>query len=184
MAKGALNRSTQIGLFSIWPRLSASFGRRIRCCLPSSQRKSTLRTALLQGGRQRRSIAQWKELRRCTTTEVKALLAEQKPVPAIKKLSRAMVEDPQHPAYHELLRKAVAQRRKLRLKGNINDPWADLPDDLKQESLQLEAFSAYVDELEHLFDKAGIPPLMAPPPPRERKARKSKVESAQASIEE
>ncbi|MFM7512488.1 MAG: hypothetical protein ACKO3F_03830, partial [Cyanobium sp.] len=109
---------------------------------------------------------------RRTTAEVKAHLAEQQPVPAIKKLTRALLEDPQHPAYHELLKKAVEQRRQRRIKAGRKDPWDELPKDLKQEALQLEAFSAYVDELEQLFDKAGIPPLSAPPPPEERQARK------------
>jgi hypothetical protein len=106
---------------------------------------------------------------------VKACLAEQKPVPAIKKLTRALLEDPQHPAYHELLRKAVELRRQLRIKVGRKDPWAELPHDLKQEALQLEAFSAYVDELEQLFDKAGIPPLSAPQPPLKRQARRGRA---------
>lgn len=126
------------------------------------------RARLLPAGGQKRTLAQWKELRRRTAAEVKAHLAEQQPVPAIKKLTRALLEDPQHPAYHELLKKAVEQRRQRRLKPGQQDPWAELPKDLRQEALQLEAFSAYVNELEQLFDKAGIPPLSAPPPPDQR----------------
>lgn len=135
--------------------------------------KSAARATLLPGGDQKRTLAQWKELRRRTTAEVKAHLAEQQPVPAIKKLTRALLEDPQHPAYHELLKKAVDQRRQRRIKAGAKDPWAELPKDLKQEALQLEAFSAYVDELEQLFDKAGIPPLSAPPPPEQGQAKKT-----------
>ncbi|MFU8885020.1 MAG: hypothetical protein ACNA8O_06140 [Cyanobacteriota bacterium] len=136
------------------------------------KRKPSACAALLPGAGQKRSLAQWKELRRRTTAEVKAHLAEQQPVPAIKKLTRALLEDPQHPAYHELLKKAVEQKRQRRIKAGRKDPWAELPKDLKQEALQLEAFSAYVDELEQLFDKAGIPPLSAPPPPDQRQAGK------------
>ena len=135
--------------------------------------KAAARATLLPGGDQKRTLAQWKELRRRTTAEVKAHLAEQQPVPAIKKLTRALLEDPQHPAYHELLKKAVDQRRQRRIKAGAKDPWAELPKDLKQEALQLEAFSAYVDELEQLFDKAGIPPLSAPPPPEQGQAKKT-----------
>ncbi len=126
---------------------------------------------LLPGAGEKRSLAQWKELRRRTTAEVKAHLAEEQPVPAIKKLTRALLEDPQHMAYQELLKKAVEQRRRRRIKAGRQDPWAELPKDLKQEALQLEAFSAYLDELEQLFEKAGIPPLSAPPPPDQRQTK-------------
>lgn len=142
--------------------------------------KANARATLLPGAGQRRTLAQWKELRRRNTAEVKAHLAEQQPVPAIKKLTRALLEDPQHTAYHELLKKAVEQRRQRRIKAGSKDPWAELPKDLKQEALQLEAFSAYVDELEQLFDKAGIPPLSAPPPPEQRQAKKRSRSKAEA----
>ncbi len=164
-----------------------SFWSRVRSWVPSINilgkkegRNSALRnksagSLALRGIGEKRSLAQWKELRRRTTAEVKAHLAEEQPVPAIKKLTRALLDDPQHHAYHELLKKAVEQRRQRRIKAGRKDPWAELPEDLKQEALQLEAFSAYVDELEQLFDKAGIPPLSAPPPPEQRKAAKDKA---------
>jgi hypothetical protein len=163
---------------SLWSRLAAPFKQLLGRRRKPGKGKSAARAALLPGGGQKRTLAQWKELRRRTTAEVKAHLAEQQPVPAIKKLTRALLEDPQHPAYHELLKNAVEQRRQRRIKSGRKDPWAELPKDLKQEALQLEAFSAYVDELEQLFDKAGIPPLSAPPPPDERQARKGKVKGA------
>jgi len=139
------------------------FGR--RGSKKASRRPKAAKSAVLQGLAQKRTLAQWKESRRRITAEVKAHLAEQQPVPAIKKLTRALLEDPQHPAYQELLRKAVEQRRQRRLKAGRKDAWAELPVELRQEALQLEAFTAYVDELEQLFDRAGIPPLSAPPPP-------------------
>lgn len=157
---------------SLWSRLAAPFKRVFGRAKGVGKRKPSACAALLPGAGQKRSLAQWKELRRRTTAEVKAHLAEQQPVPAIKKLTRALLEDPQHPAYHELLKKAVEQKRQRRIKAGRKDPWAELPKDLKQEALQLEAFSAYVDELEQLFDKAGIPPLSAPPPPDQRQAGK------------
>lgn len=134
---------------------------------------------LLPGAGRKRSLQEWKELRRSTATEVKAHLAAEQPVAAIKKLTRALLEDPQHPAYHELLKKAVEQRRQRRLRAGRRDPWAELPRDLREEALQLEAFTAYVDELEQLFDKAGIPPLCAPPPPGRRQTQSAA--GAQAS---
>ncbi|MBM5825617.1 MAG: hypothetical protein FJ054_09715 [Cyanobacteria bacterium M_surface_10_m2_119] len=163
---------------SLLSRLASPFKRLLGLGRKPRKGKPSARAALLPGGGQKRTLAQWKELRRRTTAEVKAHLAEQQPVPAIKKLTRALLEDPQHPAYHELLKKAVEQRRQRRIKAGRKDPWAELPKDLKQEALQLEAFSAYVDELEQLFDKAGIPPLSAPPPPEERQARKGKAKAA------
>lgn len=163
---------------SFWSRLASPFKRLVGLGRKPRKGKPLARAALLPSGGQKRTLAQWKELRRRTTAEVKAHLAEQQPVPAIKKLTRALLEDPQHPAYHELLKKAVEQRRQRRIKAGRKDPWAELPKDLKQEALQLEAFSAYVDELEQLFDKAGIPPLSAPPPPEERQARKGKAKTA------
>ncbi|MEB3202128.1 MAG: hypothetical protein VKK05_04840 [Synechococcus sp.] len=162
---------------SLLARLLAPFkwlvGRARGKAARKAKAKPASRPTLLPGGGEKRSLAQWKELRRRTTAEVKAHLAEQQPVPAIKKLTRALLEDPQHPAYHELLKKAAEQRRQRRIKAGAKDPWAELPKDLKQEALQLEAFSAYVDELEQLFDKAGIPPLSAPPPPEQRQAQAS-----------
>jgi len=137
---------------------------------PKNPRPSP-RAVLLPAGGHKRSLQEWKDLRKSTAAEVKAHLAEEQPVLAIKKLTRALLEDPQHPPYHELLKKAVEQRRARRLRAGRKDPWAELPRDLRQEALQLEAFTAYVDELEQLFDKAGIPPLAAPPPPGSRQAR-------------
>lgn len=143
------------------------------------RRKPSVRARLLPGAGRKRSLQEWKEQRRRTAAEVKAHLAAEQPLPAIKKLTRALLEDPQHPPYHDLLKKAVAQRRQRRLKPGRSDPWAELPRDLREEALQLEAFSVYVDELEQLFDKAGIPPLSAPPPPgvRQSRARAAAAES-------
>jgi hypothetical protein len=170
---------------SFWSRLRAPFLRLGALASKGGSKKArrrgrSARSAGLRGFGEKRSLAQWKELRRRTISEVKAHLAEQQPVPAIKKLTRALLEDPQHPAYLELLKKAVEQRRQRRIKAGRKDPWAELPKDLKQEALQLEAFSAYVDELEQLFDKVGIPPLSAPPPPDERQARKGKGRKVEA----
>ena len=171
---------------SFWSRLRAPFLRLGALASKGGSQTTKLRgrssrSAGLRGFAEKRSLAQWKDLRRRTTAEVKAHLAEQQPVPAIKKLTRALLEDPQHAAYHELLKKAVEQRRQRRIKAGRKDPWAELPKDLKQDALQLEAFTAYVDELEQLFDKLGVPPLSAPPPPDMAERRKSaKASSAKA----
>lgn len=159
---------------SLWSRLTAPFHRLFAPAKVKGRRGSSPLKKLVPGAGQQRTLAQWKEQRRHTTAEVKAYLAEEQPVPAIKKLTRALLEDPQHPAYHELLRKAVELRRQRRIKAGRKDPWADLPQELKQDALQLEAFTAYVDELEQLFDKVGIPPLSPPPPPEQVRESRSK----------
>lgn len=171
---GVAKRAARKRRPSLWSRLVTPCKRLLAFCRKPRKGKSSARPALLPGAGQKRTLAQWKELRRRTTAEVKAHLAEKQTVAAIKKLTRALLEDPQHPAYRELLKKAVAQRRQRRIKAGCKDPWAELPDDLKQEALQLEAFSVYVSELEQLFDKAGIPSLSAPPPPDERQSRKGR----------
>lgn len=147
----------------------------------ASRRSKPVKPAVLQGLGQKRTLAQWKESRRRITAEVKAHLDEQQPVPAIKKLTRALLEDPQHPAYQELLRKAVEQRRLRRLKAGRKDAWAELPVEIRQDALQLEAFTAYVDELEQLFDRAGIPPLRAPAPPDQLQAPKRRAKAGPES---
>lgn len=156
------------GLLAPLRRLAVLLG--LRRAAPK-QRKPSIRARLLPGAGRKRTLQEWKEQRRRTAAEVKAHLAAEQPLPAIKKLTRALLEDPQHPPYHDLLKKAVALRRQRRIKAGGKDPWAELPKDLREESLQLEAFSVYVDELEQLFDKAGIPPLSAPPPPGARQAK-------------
>jgi hypothetical protein len=150
---------------------------------PASRPSKQAKSAVLKGLGQKRTLAQWKESRRRITAEVKAHLAEQQPLPAIKKLTRALLEDPQHPAYHELLKKAVEQRRQRRLKAGRKDAWAELPREMRQEALQLEAFTVFVDELEQLFDQAGIPPLSAPPPPDQLQTPRRRANAAQDSPE-
>ncbi len=134
-------------------------------------RKTSSRPRLLPVAGRKRSLQEWKDLRRRTAAEVKGHLAAEQPLPAIKKLTRALLEDPQHPAYLDLLKKAVALRRQRRLKAGLSNPSAVLPKELREETLQLEAFSVYLDELEQMFDKAGIPRLSAPPPPGARQAK-------------
>ena len=89
-------------------------------------------------------------------------LEAQEPIPAIKKLTLALLEDPEFQPYHDLLGKAVEQRHARRLKPGQPDPWASMPNDLRAEAVKLEAFSVYVKELETLLDEAGVPASTAP----------------------
>lgn len=177
VAKSGSARRWRLGkvLLSPFRRLNALW---VRGGTKTPRRSKPAKPVLLKGLGQKRTLAQWKESRRRITAEVKAHLVEHQPVPAIKKLTRALLEDPQHPAYQELLRKAVEQRRQRRLKAGRKDAWAELPPELRQEALQLEAFTAYVDELEQLFDRAGIPPLKAPLPPDPHQAQKPRSTAA------
>lgn len=180
-------RRCQGRVLVLWRRLLVllPYGRRQRAAsldkaaATASRQGVNVRRQLLPDRTRKRTLAEWKDLRRRTTAEVKLHLAEDQPIPAIKKLTRALLEDPQHPAYHQLLKRAVEQRRRRRVKAGRKDPWVDLPRGLRQDALQLEALTVFVDELEHLFDKAGIPPLSAPPPPGLRPAGTSSQSAPQ-----
>jgi hypothetical protein len=153
--------------------LSLLFKRRRQVAEPGQPaNKAAVALARLRK-RKNRTLAEWKQLRRRTTTLVKAHLAEQQPIPAIKKLTLALLEDPQHEPYHELLRQAVEQRHRRRLKPGEQDPWGVMAKDLRAEVVKLEALSAYVDELEHLLDQAGVPSSAALAPGKRRKKSKN-----------
>lgn len=104
-----------------------------------------------------RTSEDWKRLRKLTSLDVKRSLEAGLPTPAIRRLTRALLEDPAHPLYLDLLRQAVAMKRR-RGKGDAGraDSWSECAPDLGQASLQLEAFVAYVQEVEALFAKSAI----------------------------
>jgi len=104
-----------------------------------------------------RTPAEWKQIRSATRASVRGLLEAQKPIPAIKKLTPALLEDPEFQPYHDLLQKAAAQRHLRRLKPAQSDPWNNMPKDLREEMVRLEAFKLYVNELETILDQSGIP---------------------------
>jgi len=110
----------------------------------------------------KRTPEQWKQVRSATRATVRGHLEAQEPIPAIKKLTLALLEDPEFQPYHDLLGKAVEQRHARRLKPGQPDPWASMPNDLRAEAVKLEAFSVYVKELETLLDEAGVPASTAP----------------------
>lgn len=110
----------------------------------------------------KRTQAEWKEHRRITRAAVRAHLEANQPIQAIKKLTLALLEDPEFQPYHDLLCKAAEQRHARRLKPGESDPWASMANDLRTETIKLEAFAAYVNELEQLLKQAGVPALSAP----------------------
>jgi hypothetical protein len=171
---------------SLWSRLWAWLSRPLKRARRTGEQQQPPNKAAAALARLRRrksrTLAEWKELRRRNTTAVRAHLDAQEPIPAIKKLTLAILEDPQHEAYHDLLRKAVEQRHRRRLSHGDEDPWAGMAKDLRAEVVKLEALSAYVDELERLLDEAGVPPLVSPA--RSGKQQQNKKKKNQAAKRE
>jgi len=131
--------------------------------MPGGASKAKFKPALAQLGKAaQRTPEQWKQLRSATRSAVRGHLEAQKPILAIKKLTLALLDDPEFQPYHDLLGKAVEQRHARRLKPGQPDPWASMPKDLRAEAVKLEAFSVYVKELETLLDEAGVPASTAP----------------------
>jgi hypothetical protein len=114
------------------------------------------------GAAAKRTPDQWKNVRSTTRAAVRAQLEANQPIAAIKKLTLALLEDPEFQPYHDLLCKAAEQRHARRLKPGEQDPWASMPKDLLAEAIKLEAFSVYVNQLEELLDQAGVPKTGAP----------------------
>jgi hypothetical protein len=101
--------------------------------MPWRRRQPPLATLLLlPDATKSRSRSELKKRRLDLVGKAKRLIADGKPAGAIELLTRALLEDPQHSRYHR---------------------------DIKPLALQLDAFGAYVDELEQLLDKAGIPAM-------------------------
>jgi len=131
--------------------------------MPGGASKAKSKPALAQLGKAaQRTPEQWKQLRSATRAAVRGHLEAQQPIAAIKKLTLALLEDPEFQPYHDLLGRAVEQRHARRLKPGQPDPWASMPKDLRAEAMKLEAFSVYVKELETLMDEAGVPACTAP----------------------
>ncbi len=129
--------------------------------MPWHRRQPSLAAQLLlPDATKSRSRSELKKRRLDLVGRAKRLIADGKPAAAIQLLTKALLEDPQHARYHELLSDAATLRRLKRNKRS-GDPLADLHRDIKPLALQLDAFGAYVEELEQLLDKAGIPPVDA-----------------------
>ncbi|MFN5195325.1 MAG: hypothetical protein ACK5E6_13030, partial [Cyanobacteriota bacterium] len=120
-----------------------------------------LQRLLFAPGEPPRRRSEWKDLRRRTTARAAALLEHDKPIVAIRLLARALLADPRHEPYQQLLTQAIELREQRR---------SDRPDDSllaissgqqRQDVLDLERFISQVDELEQLVQKAGLPPLQA-----------------------
>ena len=109
------------------------------------------------GAAAKRTPDQWKNIRSTTRAAVRAQLEANQPIAAIKKLTLALLEDPEFQPYHDLLCKAAELRHTRRLKPKDPDPWASMPKDLLAEAIKIEAFAVYVNELEELLDQAGVP---------------------------
>jgi len=115
----------------------------------------------------RRSPDDWKLLRKRTIKEARQSLEAGQSKPAIRLLSVALVEDPHHAPYHELLRQAAAQKRHRKGARQRQNQEASMEHSaqLSEATQQLEAFVAYSQALTTLMPKAVLKPL-APGPAR------------------
>ena len=118
----------------------------------------------------KRNLDDWRRLRKLIVAEVKSNLADGQPAVAIRKLTRALVEDPLYTPYVDLLRQAVALKRRRRLASAKRDSWADVSLHDQQAALQLESFTAYVQELDALVAKAGLASYAPPVARRDRQS--------------
>jgi len=115
----------------------------------------------------RRSPEDWKLLRKRTIKEARQSLEADQSMSAIRLLSRALLEDPHHGPYHELLRQAAAQKRHRKGGRQRQNQEASMEHSgqLSEATQQLEAFAAYSQALTTLMPKAVLKPL-APGPAR------------------
>lgn len=159
--KGRLADSLQVFLAS----LRSVFSRH-------SFRPSLLKTLSAIPGRPpaKRSLDEWKRLRKVTTSEVKKNLEEGQPVLAIRKLCRVLVEDGQYPPYLDLLQQAVVMKRRRKGASSKQDPYSDFSEENRKAAIQLDAFVAYVQELDALLSKARFSSFAPPVARRERQA--------------
>ena len=116
-----------------------------------------------------RSNEEWKRLRKRTALEAKKSLEQGSPILAVRRLTRALLEDPACPLYLDLMRQAVALKHRRKAGAERGDRLAAYPAELREATLQLEAFIAYVHEVEGLLSKASLV-AHAPLPPRGSKS--------------
>jgi hypothetical protein len=61
------------------------------------------------------------------------------------------------------MQEAVSIKLRRDVKAGHPDPWVDLPEDLRQQAVQLEGFRLYTEEVEQLLDRAGFPSAPSAP---------------------
>lgn len=134
-----------------------------RWLAPRSDRGGAKRRSVLAGlsmtpghPAAQRSLEDWKRLRKLTTLEVKKLLEDAQPAIAIRKLTRALLEDPHYVPYVDLLQQAVSLKRLRKSSTARKDLWQEVSSEESRSALQLEAFIAYVQELDVLISRAGL----------------------------
>jgi hypothetical protein len=116
----------------------------------------------------KRGVDEWKRLRKLTVSEVKKNIDEGQPVSAIRKLCRALLEDGQYPPYLDLLRQAAVLRRQRKGVSSKQDPLAGFLGEDRDAAMQLEAFIAYVQEVDTVLSKAGVRSYAPPIAKRDR----------------
>ena len=106
----------------------------------------------------RRSPEDWKRLRKRTLKDARNSIDLLQSAPAIKLLTCALVEDPHHEPYIQLLQQAAIQKRQRKdhHQRKLKDISPETSIELRNASAQLEAFCAYTSELTSLLPRAGF----------------------------
>ena len=149
--------------------LASGLGDLVRAPRRRAKRRAAVRPFSLMPNLppQRRTLDDWKRLRKRTLQIARQSLDDDQPNPAILLLSRGLVEDPHHLPYRDLLQRAATIKRKDKGVGDHRLSWAEASPDLHMAAVQLEAFVAYAHELAKLMSKAGIK-SWAPGQPRRK----------------
>ena len=118
----------------------------------------------------RRSPEDWKRLRKRTLKEARKSIETLQFATAIKLLTRALLEDPHHEPYNELLQQAAIQKRQRKdhNQRKSKDTSPEISIELRVASAQLEAFCAYASELTSLLSRAGFKLSQAGQKPKTR----------------
>ncbi len=144
-------------VFEVASRLIADF----RTVPRMLARRRTLRRVLSlmpEKAPSRRLPEDWKQLRKRTLKEARHLLEVGQPLPTIRLISRALLEDPNHAPYHEILQQSVAQRghRKPGRQGTEQETWVGQSAALREATQKLDAFAAYAQALTSLIPKSAL----------------------------
>lgn len=101
----------------------------------------------------RRKQADWKRLRKSTLKAARQYLNAGQLSQAIDLLILALLEDPLHRPYCELLKQAIDHKRSRKTGRPRKDLeyWGSISDELRDASSQLEVFIAYSDKINQLF---------------------------------
>ncbi len=149
-----------------WLRGRPIGGRKART---QKDRQRRLREQLFPKAHVPGNLKEWKALRQANLSKARAFLEDNKPIPAIHLLGRALLTDPDHGPYQSLIKRAIQEREKRRGRDAVASLLESSDAELRDQVLCLEMFHTTVNELERLLDKAGVAGQLAPPPRQGKK---------------